>query len=77
MPPRAVAGCAVVPRNGLVVGEIVEGDVVLEPLQARAQEFQQNPARVRTILNQGTETAREVARETLEEVRRVMGLGYA
>ena len=49
----------------------------LEPLQARAQEFQQNPARVRTILNQGTEAAREVARETLEEVRRVMGLGYA
>jgi tryptophanyl-tRNA synthetase len=49
----------------------------LEPLQARAQEFQQNPARVRTILSQGTEAAREVARETLEEVRRVMGLGYA
>jgi tryptophanyl-tRNA synthetase len=48
----------------------------LEPLQARAREFEQNPARVRTILNQGTEAAREVARETLEEVRRVMGLGY-
>ena len=31
---------------------------------------------VRAILNDGTEAAREVARQTLEEVRRVMGLGY-
>jgi tryptophanyl-tRNA synthetase len=48
----------------------------LEPLQARAREFEQNPGRVRTILNEGTDAAREVARETLAEVRRVMGLGY-
>jgi tryptophanyl-tRNA synthetase len=48
----------------------------LEPLQARAREFEQNPARVRIILNEGSEAAREVARETLAEVRRVMGLGY-
>jgi tryptophanyl-tRNA synthetase len=48
----------------------------LEPLQARAREFEQNPVRVRTILNEGSEAAREVARETLVEVRRVMGLGY-
>jgi len=48
----------------------------LEPLQARAREFEQNPGRVRTILHEGTEAAREVARGTLEEVRRVMGLGY-
>jgi tryptophanyl-tRNA synthetase len=48
----------------------------LEPLQARAREFEQNPSRVRTILNEGTEAAREVARKTLEEVRHVMGLGY-
>ncbi len=48
----------------------------LEPLQARAREFEQNPGRVRTILNEGTAAAREVARGTLEEVRRVMGLGY-
>jgi tryptophanyl-tRNA synthetase len=48
----------------------------LEPLQAHAREFEQNPARVRTILNEGTAAARDVARGTLEEVRRVMGLGY-
>jgi tryptophanyl-tRNA synthetase len=48
----------------------------LEPLQARAREFEQNPGRVRTILREGTGAAREVARGTLEEVRRVMGLGY-
>jgi tryptophanyl-tRNA synthetase len=48
----------------------------LEPLQARAREFEQNPGRVRKILNEGSEAARVVARETLAEVRRVMGLGY-
>jgi tryptophanyl-tRNA synthetase len=49
----------------------------LGPLQARAREFEQNPGRVRSILNEGTEVAREMAQGTLEEVRRVMGLDYS
>jgi tryptophanyl-tRNA synthetase len=67
------AGIGCLDCNQPIIDSIL---VELEPLQARAREFEQNPARVRTILNQGTEAAREVARETLEEVRRVMGLGY-
>ena len=48
----------------------------LEPIQARAREFEQDPGRVRDIINEGTEAARDVARDTLEEVRQAMGLSY-
>lgn len=49
----------------------------LEPLQERAREFEQDPERVRTIIHEGSEAAREVARETLQEVRQAMGLSYS
>jgi len=48
----------------------------LEPIQARAKEYEEDPALVRSIIVEGSEAAREEARETLEEVRRVMGLDY-
>jgi tryptophanyl-tRNA synthetase len=48
----------------------------LEPVQERAVEFEQDPARVRTIINEGSEAARDLARQTLEEVRAAMGLEY-
>jgi tryptophanyl-tRNA synthetase len=48
----------------------------LRPLQERAREFEQDRARVRTIINEGSQAARDVARQTLEEVRSVMGLVY-
>jgi tryptophanyl-tRNA synthetase len=48
----------------------------LAPIQERAQEFEQDPARVRAIISAGSEAAREVARKTLQEVRQVMGLMY-
>ncbi|MEZ5499472.1 MAG: tryptophan--tRNA ligase [Steroidobacteraceae bacterium] len=40
----------------------------------RAQEFIDNPDVVRNILNEGSEKARDLARETLDDVRRVMHL---
>ena len=49
----------------------------LEPIQERAREFEQDPRRVRAIINEGSEAARDVARETLEEVRQAMGLAYS
>ncbi len=49
----------------------------LEPLQERAREFEQDPERVRTIIHEGSEAARDVARETLQEVRQAMGLSYS
>ncbi len=46
------------------------------PIRERAIEYQNNPQWVRTIIHEGSEKARDVARDTLEEVRRAMGLEY-
>ena len=48
----------------------------LAPIQERAGEFERDPERVRAIINEGSEAARDVARETLDEVRQAMGLIY-
>lgn len=48
----------------------------LLPIQERASEFEQDPGRVRAIIREGSEAARDVARETLDEVRQAMGLKY-
>ncbi|TVP61306.1 MAG: tryptophan--tRNA ligase [Halomonadaceae bacterium] len=42
----------------------------------RALEYENNPDLVRSIINDGCEEARDAARDTLDEVRRVMGLSY-
>ena len=49
----------------------------LLPIQERASEFEENPGKVRAIINEGSEAARDVARETLDEVRQALGLGYS
>lgn len=46
------------------------------PIRQRAKEYQDDPETVRGIISEGTEAARDVARETLEEVRQAMGLSY-
>jgi tryptophanyl-tRNA synthetase len=43
-------------------------------MRKRAQEFQENPDMVATILTEGGEKARAAARSTLDEVRRAMHL---
>ena len=48
----------------------------LLPIQERASEFEQDPGRVRAIIREGSEAARDVAREKLDEVRQAMGLNY-
>jgi tryptophanyl-tRNA synthetase len=48
----------------------------LKPIQERAREFEQDTGRVRAIIHEGSEAARDVARRTLDEVRQVMGLKY-
>jgi len=42
----------------------------------RAKPFQDDLGLVRGIIAEGTESARDVARQTLEEVREAMGLVY-
>jgi tryptophanyl-tRNA synthetase len=48
----------------------------LQPLQARAADYQDNPELLRRILAEGAERARIEARETLTEVRLALGLNY-
>jgi tryptophanyl-tRNA synthetase len=54
-------------------------DAVLKemaPIRERAQEYLNDAKLVQNILNEGAEAAREVAEDTLEEVREAMGLDY-
>jgi len=48
----------------------------LRPIQERAKEFIDNPDIVRNVIDDGVEQARATARETMDEVRRAMGLRY-
>jgi len=43
-------------------------------LRKRAQEFEENPELVRSIVAEGADKARDAARQTLDEVRRAMHL---
>jgi tryptophanyl-tRNA synthetase len=46
----------------------------LAPIQERAREYEAQPDLLRSVINAGCEAAREVARETMDEVRRAMCL---
>ena len=45
-------------------------------IRARAQEFEENRDLVRGIIAEGNEKARDVARQTLDEVHQAMGMNY-
>lgn len=46
----------------------------LKPIQERARDYLDDLASVENIINEGCEAARDVARDTMEEVRKSMGL---
>lgn len=48
----------------------------LAPIRERAREFEENHQLVRNILQEGAEEARDVAEETMDEVRSAIGLNY-
>ena len=48
----------------------------LKPIQERGREYAAQPDLVHNIVNEGCERAREVASETMEEVRHAMSLDY-
>ncbi|MEM8843502.1 MAG: tryptophan--tRNA ligase [Pseudomonadota bacterium] len=48
----------------------------LKPIQERAKEYEQDLTSVHSIINDGCEQARDIARDTLEDVRKAMGLIY-
>jgi tryptophanyl-tRNA synthetase len=47
------------------------------PMRERAQQYIDDPTLVRNIVADGCDKARELARETMREVREVMGLAYS
>jgi tryptophanyl-tRNA synthetase len=57
---------------------VIDGVVSeLKPIQARAAEYAEDPTLVKNIVAEGCEKARKLARETMREVRDVMGLNYS
>jgi len=48
----------------------------LKPIRERAQEYLESPDVVRSVISDGCDAARDVAKDTLEEVRHAMGLSY-
>ena len=48
----------------------------LEPIRQRRHEFEQDIPEVYNILKKGSEAAREVAAQTLHEVREAMKINY-
>jgi len=46
----------------------------LEPIRKEAVQYEKDPDIVRSIIAEGCETAREYAKQTLQEVREAMGL---
>ena len=57
---------------------VIEGVVnELKPIQARAAEYAEDPTLVKNIVAEGCARARKLARETMREVRDVMGLNYS
>ena len=47
-----------------------------QPMRERAVQYEENPDLVKSIIAEGCERARTIARATLEEVRSAMGLDY-
>ncbi len=63
-------GCIECKRS--VIPNVIER---LAPIQERRRELVKDPDRVRAVLDRDTAKARAVAQETMEMVRRAMGLG--
>jgi tryptophanyl-tRNA synthetase len=56
------------------VADVIVAEVTA--MRARAQEYEENRDLVRGIIAEGCEKARDVARQTLEEVHQAMGMNY-
>jgi tryptophanyl-tRNA synthetase len=56
------------------VADVIVAEITA--IRARAQEFEENRDLVRGIIAEGCERARDVARQTLDEVQQAMGMNY-
>lgn len=71
-----IQGCTTAGIGCLECKKAVSDAIVehLRPIQERAMEYKNNMPLVKEIVREGCEAARDLAEETLEEVREVMGL---
>lgn len=67
------AGIGCIDCKGPVIDAIRQD---LAAMRSRARHYEEQPDLVKAILSEGTEHARDVAKETLELVRSAMGLSY-
>ncbi len=67
------AGIGCIDCKGPVIDAV---QAELAPIRERACEYAQDRGLVRKIINEGCERARDVARQTMVEVRQAMGLEY-
>ena len=67
------AGIGCVECKGPLIDAINEEQA---PFIERAEQFENNRDLVRSIVIEGSEAARDVARETLEDVRSAIGISY-
>jgi len=68
---NAKIGC--IECKGPVIDSVISE---LEPMQERIAKYQSNPNLIQEIIFDGSERARSVAKNTLEEVRDAMGITY-
>lgn len=73
-----VKGCTTAGIGCLECKKAVSDAIIedLAPIQERAQEYKANPRLVKEIVREGCEAARDVAQETLVEVREAIGLPH-
>ena len=48
----------------------------LKPIQERSKEYEEQPDLVRSVINEGCEKARDIAKETMNDVRHAMSLDF-
>ena len=68
------AGIGCIACKGPVIESVLEE---LKPIQERAAQYAEDPMLIKNVVAEGCERARKMARETMREVREVMGLSYS
>ena len=72
------AGCRSAELGCVDCKRVLSGNIAASfaPYRERAAHYREHPSEVRDVLDQGAEKARKIASETMQEVRRKMGLNW-
>ena len=72
------AGCRSAELGCVDCKRVLSGNIAesFAPYRERSAHYREHPSEVRDVLDQGAEKARKIASETMQEVRRKMGLNW-